>query len=418
MPIGELDPNIQRNTLMENVLDTLQGINNARKGWLDNQASQAALPYVSPQAQANLQNTQLGNQKLQALLPYVGPQAAADLVKIQLANKYYPQDVLSQINERNAQAGYLGAETGKTNAEIKFLPLEDLIKAQNASQLGQRFGGAYQMARALSQMSPASRATWIANNQNSYNQMISDLGNRTNASYITPQVMQQFFPGMIQPASTSNINPVNQLFRPPTSDLNAQTQLASQMSANKDLTTGKTRTQNEGAIQVENFLNSPTFQNTARNAAEYAGAYGKGKAAISALSQTNPKAYEDYINFGNQQMPLLMNRIKTLEGMGATDKQREELYGIYNKAINSFTSNPAQFIQQVNNLIDNLNTVGESVQKSSNPLFNVNRLQGIKPISTENITIPSFNSKKEFQSWFMSLSPTEKAAVKSKLGEK
>lgn len=58
---------------------------------------------------------QLNAQKLQQLMPFVAPQAQADLQKSQLFNQYYGKDITSQIGLRGAQAGNLGADTRKTN---------------------------------------------------------------------------------------------------------------------------------------------------------------------------------------------------------------------------------------------------------------------------------------------------------------
>jgi hypothetical protein len=130
----------------------------------------------------------------------------------------------------------------------------------------------------------------------------------------------------------------------------------------------------EGAVQVQQIINDPGLNQRAMNASNYAGALGKGSAALAALSQKNPVAYEDYLNFKNTDMVLLQNRIKTLDQMGGTDKQRKELQGMYKKAMDSFTSNPAQFMIQFNKLKESLDNVARGVQKSATPIFNVNRL--------------------------------------------
>lgn len=179
-------------------------------------------------------------------------------------------------------------------------------------------------------------------------------------------------PPMINPSPT---------FAPSTPDQINQVRLANQMAANKSLTTAATQRQTEGAIQVESMMNDPGFQQHIQDAANYAGALGKGQAAIDALSQTNPRAYENYLSVMTQDMPLLLNRIKTLDGMGATDAQREELNNLYSSALNSLTTNPSQFITQVNNLGKRLDAISQAVQKSSTPINSVNRLSGFNPIN-------------------------------------
>lgn len=376
---------------------------------LANQLAKAVLPYAAPQSQADLQKMQLANQLSQATLPYAAPQAAADLSRTQ-----------AQVPLMQAQTGEANAQTGLIGQQTKYYPLEALIKAQNANQSSSRFGQAYQLAKTLSEMPAPTRATWIAQNQDSYNQMVADIANgkNQNQSFITPQIMQQYFPGMQQqqapqpPAPQQGFqqppgtNPIpsylmqqqlqaqqqakamqqtqpsmpQQRFANPTQELNDLTRQASMMSANKDLTTAATRRQMEGAIQVEGIVNDPRIQQQVVNAAQYAGVVGKGDKAIAALSQKNPQAYEAYLSLKNQTMPLLQNRIKTLDQMGGTDKQREELQGLYDKTMDSLTSNPSQFVGQFNALTKTLDTIAKSVQVSSSPIFDVNRLSGVNQI--------------------------------------
>jgi hypothetical protein len=66
------------------------------------QRNDATMPFVGPQAQANLQRTQLGNQGAEAQLPYIAPEAAADLQGKQLQNKFYAPNMQSQIASRDA----------------------------------------------------------------------------------------------------------------------------------------------------------------------------------------------------------------------------------------------------------------------------------------------------------------------------
>lgn len=346
-----------------------------------------------------------------------------------LANNYQGQ--VNQWYAPNMQAdiGLKGANTRNVNENTRLMPLDTLIKAQTASQQSSRFGASYEMARALNAMDPAARSAWIAQNQEPYNQMIADLGNKQNTNLITPQILGQYFPGMqmpnqqpnpmggiaapppgmppqpggMQPTQPGQPNPGapaaglaapmpptapaiplgNQQvgrFKPSTPEQVAQVQTASEMAANNKLTTAATRRQMEGAVQVQKIVNDPGVINQAENASMYAGARGRGKVALDALSQKNPAAYEDYKAFTKTTMVLLENRIKTLDQMGGTDKQREELHGLYNKAMDSLTSNPAEFMTQFNKLREGLSVVAEGVQKSATPVFNTNRLEKYAPV--------------------------------------
>jgi hypothetical protein len=363
----------------------------------------------------DLQRQQLANQLSQINLQYAPQMTRADLA-----------DKLAQANQSNAQAGYLGAET-------KYFPLDSLVKAQQTAQTGSRFGAAFQTAKMLNEMDPGTRATWIAQNKDAYADTLTTLANSTNnqSNYITPELMNRFFPGMINSQqgaqkqnnppqannlpsqigqnNPQNISPINtgsmsmsptlmaavgqnegqpvnipqgaQRFTPSTPAQRQQLELASQMAANKYNTTSGTRNQLEGGVQVEGMFNDPTFQKQAQSAALYAGALGKGQSFADALSQQNPQAYEDYLSFKDQTMPLFLNRIKSLEKMGATDDQRVEMHSTYKKALDSLTSNPDQFIQQMNSLGSTIDTVAKQVQNSASPLFKVNRLSGFTPIN-------------------------------------
>lgn len=296
-------------------------------------------------------------------------------------NQFAPENFKSANEYKRAQAAL-------ATSQAKYAPLEMLMKAQQMMQTGSRFGGAYQMSRALQAMAPAARELWVSQNQEAYDQMLKELGNQQgNTSLITPEVLNKYLPEANIPAQQNNIAPPmapqQNRFQASTPQQIQQTQLANQISANNSVVTPATRRQLEGAIQVENIVNDPGFQQRAVDASEYAGALGKGKAGIQALSQQNPKAYENYLTFKNVDMVLLQNRIKTLDQMGATDEQRKELNGLYDKAMNSLTSNPKQFRTQFDNLQKALMNVAQSVQKSATPLAPVNRLEGAKLIGKE-----------------------------------
>jgi hypothetical protein len=96
------------------------------------------MPFIAPQAQANLEGTQLNNKKTQlanllsqAQLPYAGPQASANLKSTQLGN------ALSQLKLNNP-----GLLSGGSPAQIAALELMGIIKPQDLNnQGGQAQGG-------------------------------------------------------------------------------------------------------------------------------------------------------------------------------------------------------------------------------------------------------------------------------------
>lgn len=327
----------------------------------------------------------------------MGLATGGNLYQQWIQNHFLKNNEQENLQKQQLAHALMQAQTDKTKQVTQLAPLDALIKAQQASQIGSRFGGAYQMARALQAMAPAARQIWIAQNQDQYNQMLVDLGNQTNSSFITPELLKRYLPELNN-NSQSTSSPSR--FSQQTPDNIRQTQLANQLSANNALTTPATRRQYEGGIQVEGIFNDPSFQSQAQNASLYAGATGKGKAALAALSQTNPKAYEDYIAFKRQTLPLIESRIKTLDQMGATDAQRKILENMLGKTADALTSNPQQFILQLNQLGKTLNLVARSVQTAASPLTPMQRIKAFNPILEASKTINGKTYHKIQGQWY------------------
>jgi hypothetical protein len=308
-----------------------------------------------------------------------------------------------------AQASEAPYRNALTAMETKYIPEKYAIERARNERASNRFGEVYQFAKVFGALPAPLKAQYAAANPEAYQAMLQMSGNSALESMGNPMAAQQQQPmnalnqpmpqmqGQQPPNNSGNgvAPPENAAlsasipqFAQANPQQNADFKKAAQMTANQALTTAATRRQMEGAIQVENIINDPMVQGQAMNAAKYAGALRKGKAAAAALSQSNPESYEDYLAFKNQTMVLLQNRIKTLDQMGATDKQREELAGLYSKTMDSLTSNPDQFIKQFNKLGTTLDTVARSVQKSAEPMADVNRLSGFKPIGAESAAVP------------------------------
>lgn len=136
--------------------------------------------------------------------------AFADLLSQQISNKmegakseYAPQFAQAGLEQAQALPGQTRANTGYLQAETKFLPLKNLIEAQNSSRASNRFGPTFQLARMLTQMPAATRAAWISQNQEAYTQMLTDLGNATqdnqknkSQNFLTPELLKNFYPEM------------------------------------------------------------------------------------------------------------------------------------------------------------------------------------------------------------------------------
>lgn len=380
-------------------------------------------PYLQDLARANRDNAMASAEMKRAEAMY-SPQyfsGRSNLINNQSdltgeQAKYYGADTMSQIGLRDAQGGLARSET-------KFMPLKYAIEAGNSMRQNDRFGGSYQFAKILSQMDTATRATYIADHPEQYAQMLNDLGNKAlddkkNAGNdVVSRMANQFFPppqdnltlspqdqahlaaagiakspaqmpqigGLADappPQSLPQQPPMQQLpmNQPNQSRFNStpeeieRLKLASQMHANQALTTGKTRSQMEGGVQLKSMLADEGLQERASNAAAYAGALGKGKAGLAALSQTNPNAYEDYLTFMRQDVTGILNRFRAVEGMASTDQQREELHNVFQKTMDSLTSNPDQFMTQFKNFEKVTDNIARGVQKSATPIFPIDRL--------------------------------------------
>ncbi len=293
----------------------------------------------------------------------------------QLQLKVAPQTIQADLAYKQAQTPYLQAQTAKTNQATQLAPLESLIKVQQANQAGSRFGGAYQLSKALSELSPPVRTAWIAEHQAAYNQMLTTLGNQENSSILNPNLISQFLPVLVKSniSSSSNQLPSPSNFQAPTDALNESLKRLGQLQTNQYLTTAATRRQAEGGQQLATMINDPKFNEIVNSASVYAGAAGKGKAFISQLSQSNPKAYEDYRALKQIYMPLVESAIKRLDQLGASNNQRQMLKDMFDKTADEWASNPSQFILQFGNLTNAINLVEKSVNASATPAYNISR---------------------------------------------
>lgn len=381
----------------------------ATRSWMESYGDASSLSHkLEAERQANALTQNQLNFAPQMSQAEIGEKNARAYENMGRGTNYFEEAKVhpSQIAENYARASESPYKNALTAMETKYIPERYRLENEKNQRLAGRFGDVYQFSKLYSALPAPLKALYASQHPDEYNQMLTLTGNNAlnsqqpmgtpsqQPSQVMPQAPQGnqnvnalTAPGQQQPPP----QPVNQVGAPviPPSFAQATPQQIAdfkrvgQMTVNKSLSTAASERQMEGAIQVENIINDPVIQSQAMNAAKYAGALGRGKAAAAALSQTNPESYEDYLAFKNQTMVLLQNRIKTLDQMGATDKQREELTGLYDKTMNSLTSNPQQFIKQWNKLGSTLDTVARSVQKSVSPVSDVNRLEGFKPIGEE-----------------------------------
>jgi hypothetical protein len=345
------------------------------------------------QKKEDLQKARLSNEFSRLKNKYAPQQMESELEQGNLANElsrlqlqYQPQ-----IYEQGLERGSLGNDLARLNLKylpdeketdlainkenLRLLPLKFALDQDKLQHQQNRFGNSFKFAQILKNMPVAARSDYIATHAEQYNQMVDDLGNaaaqditnqqQTNSSpyslNLTPEQEQNLINSGI--ASQAPASP----FSSSPEDI-ARIRSASQMSANNALNTMKNRNQMEGSVQFEIFVNNPDFMAKAENASKYAGAVRQGKGMVQKLFQSNPTAQTDYESFKHHDMTAIKNRIKQLEGMGSTDAQREELNDMYDKTLDSLSSNPKRFMTQLGNLKSTMKRVGESVEGSYNKL--------------------------------------------------
>lgn len=186
---------------MSEYINRPQGVMKGIMNWQDI----AKMRVANQLADENLRQQRL-------LTPFITPEHQAALDKTLLENQYYPKLTESEIGLRNATAEEILkgripldiASAGKENVETQFIPLRNIIDASNSLRAGSRFGDAYQFSKVLQSLPAASRAQYIAENQDAYNNMINTLGNKTaqQEAGIGPtlidKVLRNMYPGLMQ----------------------------------------------------------------------------------------------------------------------------------------------------------------------------------------------------------------------------
>src|SRR5215813_3046091 len=190
---------------------------------------------------ANLKNAlaqvdlQYAPQKYQADIGLTNAQAT-QYPFLNALNQAKTQEVPSEIALNYAQASRAPAQNALDYAQATRVPSQNAldmaqaayykampkIEQQKADQLGARFGQVYQYTKAIMALPVAMRATYIANNPDAYNALLTTLGNTALSQLLTgPQVLpggasqqpqvQAPVPG-VQPGAVA---PVQQPAQPP-----------------------------------------------------------------------------------------------------------------------------------------------------------------------------------------------------------
>lgn len=324
-------------------LATRNALNQLKTESLSNQAAQDKLNYLPQMLAAKQQAQNLGNE-LQ-----------------QIAVGFAPRLDQAKLNAAAQEAQLTPIKIALAKQQLALAPQKFQLAQQQLKQQQNRFGAPYQAAKVMEVLPKAERATFIGQQAAPVYGLVTNALNAANVS-------QQ------QPGSPAT----PQIVSTPT-DI-AQLQSAAQQEANQALTTTATRRQMEGGEQVKSLVNSPQFNQGAKAFSQYAGALGKGKEFYDAWTNSNQAQYNDAMSFRNQMVPLLANRIKTLDGMGATDAQRQEMNHAFMAAFTSPSSDPKRALASINHLKDTINAVEDSVAKSGEKVF-----------QTESYSAPSTN---------------------------
>lgn len=361
--------------------------------------------YLPQMSQQELQRMQLANALAQIQNKYAEPTAQAALQHQQLINQYLPEDMQTQFAQRRAQ-------TGLTNAQTDYMPLNYAIQASNSMRANSRFGDAYQLSSALRNMPAATRDAWIAQHPEEYNDMVNTMADKASQQQANPSqnllasVLSKYYPGIEMggsgaapaqpqqmqsqqgiPTEGGNMSLSPQLAQAlgqqqqqpampqrrftSTPEQIEQLKLASQMSANNALTTNYSRKQGEAAVKLDNWLmqSQPEYSRAIQNMSQYAGLIGKGQKGIDALQKENPQAYQDYQWFTNTFRTNIDALITQMEGTSITPAQQEQYQNMLSKSFNDLTTDPKSAVNQINRLMDTLFSISKQRVEVAQPLF-------------------------------------------------
>jgi hypothetical protein len=228
------------------------------------------------QAQGQFQKNDFSDMTLADQLRQVKAKTTED----EATAKYAEPSELAKLIQSQNQGRLTGQEADwyKDNAETKYMPLDYAIKAAQATNTADRFGGSYQLAKILQARGKDYAAQFQAQNPEAYNQMVTDLANKaanqqqSAGSQILTNVLSKFFPTsqpqQINQQQSNNEN--KDLLSSLTSGTTGQTtvqhpegpfkttdegteqqKLLAQSDANKYATDAKIRNRAEGAVALE-----------------------------------------------------------------------------------------------------------------------------------------------------------------------
>lgn len=359
------------------------------------QQEQAKAKYADPRQQAEMQQEQYKAQYApQDYESTIGLREAQSR-KANLESDYYPQDTQSQINLRGAQANLYGQQA-------KYEPLKNLVDLLHTQQTATRFGKAYEMSRVLNSMPAEQRELWISQNQGAYVDMLNDMADKASqeqdgsSNKLLQAALGKYYPemmskGVAQQGQQNNISPqiqnpqgmpqpslqdVSQQNRKfgSTSEQEDQMRLAAEMAANNKSAGTKITGRAKSGVALDSFAwqNREKYVPRLNNALKYSGGAGnlqKRKDQVAAATGIGrpSKGYVDLLWAKNDFKTAVVNQIKQMEQMGATDEQREEMQNLL-KAIDSFDVDPKSARELFNKSMETFGDLTSSLINAAEPL--------------------------------------------------
>jgi hypothetical protein len=154
------------------------------------------------------------------------------------------------------------------------------------------------------------------------------------------------------------------------------------MAANKSMVSGQINKMAENAVSLDRWLygNRNEYKKRINSVLQYAGVVGKGKRAEEEWLNKNPEALSNYDWFKKTFTTTLTNRIKLMEGVGATDNQRDELRALVGE-IDNIKSSPLRAKKALNKLFGTMQDVSKVAIDTAEPAHKgtYNRMYGLTP---------------------------------------
>lgn len=352
---------------------------------------------------------------------------AADVTIEQNKAKYAPQLSQAELGLRNSQIIQEHAQTIATNLLARGRQLDNITKAAVAqgapesvqnnlllqkakiqAQLAhvtsvattaaaekRRQGALYQFNQTLKGVPAAERPSYIAQHAPQLEQILNtnlDQANQQNPGMQAPQSPMQ------TPSSPAPFNPMGNMTgsspqqqtpnapapmiaapqnQAPPAPANEPSlpqkpsalELQSQFMSNAKAAGAKATQRLNSAIELEKIMSDPAFDKLAQSASKYAGIAGKVKGGIDAWFNTNPKEYNDYLQFKNQYASMITNIMRQVEGLGVQESTREELRGNLLQSMEQLSSNPERALEQYSRVKSQLRKLASAASLAAQPTF-------------------------------------------------